>query len=77
MEMQVKVMKYITLYHFYNLDRTVQWYNMEKLHRSLPDNSTPSKKFHESKEPGFRSLKAKVEWNRWLNKTARFRTKES
>jgi len=44
---------------------------MEKLHRSLPDNTTPGRIFHESKEYVFRPLKAKVDWNRWLNEMAR------
>jgi len=45
----------------------VEWYNTEKPHRSLPRNNPPIKRFLKSEHRIFRSLQAKVNWNRWLH----------
>ncbi|MGV9141794.1 MAG: DDE-type integrase/transposase/recombinase [Promethearchaeota archaeon] len=45
----------------------VDWYNMEKPHGGLPKKTTPGTIFFETKDRIFRPLKAKVNWNRWLN----------
>ncbi len=46
--------------------RWIDWYNREKILRSLPENSTPTKIFLEIKDRIFRPLQAKVNWDRWI-----------
>jgi len=45
----------------------VNWYNIEKPHRSLSGNCAPIKRFLETEDRIFRPLKAKVNWSRWLH----------
>jgi len=40
-----------------------RWYNVEKPHRSLPNNATPGRIFYESKERVFRPLEIKIDWD--------------
>ncbi|MBA7507930.1 putative protein YagA [subsurface metagenome] len=44
----------------------VNWYNIKKPHRSLPNKSPPANIFFETEDRIFRPLQAKVNWDRWL-----------
>jgi transposase InsO family protein len=48
----------------------VEWYNMEKSHRSLPDKKPPGEVFFQAKNRISRPLEAKVNWKRWLHEVA-------
>jgi putative transposase len=45
----------------------VNWYNLEKPHRSLPGNRPPIKRFLDTDGRVFKPLVATVNWNRWLH----------
>ncbi len=44
----------------------VAWYNKEKPHRSLSENSPPIKRFLDADDRIFQPLQATVKWERWL-----------
>ncbi len=46
--------------------RWIEWYNREKVHRSLQENSTPAKIYSNITDRVFRPLQAKVNWDRWI-----------
>jgi len=48
----------------------IQWYNVEKSHRSLPDKSSPAKIFFETEDRVFKPLQTNVNWDKWLNELA-------
>lgn len=48
----------------------IQWYNIEKSHRSLPAKCSPAKIFFETEDRVFRPLQTNVDWNKWLNELA-------
>lgn len=48
----------------------VRWYNTEKPHNSLPNKTVPEKIYLDSKDRIYRPLKAKINWDKWLNEIA-------
>lgn len=66
---EVKMKPEFTLTEFNQMFRNwVDWYNTKKPHRSLPGNSTPSKRFFATEDRIFRPLQVKVNWKRWLHR---------
>jgi transposase InsO family protein len=45
----------------------VNWYNTEKLHRSLPEKGPPARIFFDTEKRIFQPLETPVNWNKWLH----------